>query len=229
MILIKSGIAFVAISLAVIVGWKFGVSTQQITEGVEYVQSFGVWSVVVFCLVYVTLVCLSFPSSIFNIAAGILFGFAIALPVALACGLAAAVSTFLISRHFIHDFISDKIEKTKNGSQLLSLINKHTAKFIIMLRLNPFIPAVVKNYGLGVTNIRLFTYVWATLLGQLPLTTLYVYLGWIGGHSMLNTENTPDTANWLVLGVGGIISIMTLLISKYYVSMWLEDTKTQQE
>ena len=117
--LIKSAIVFILITVLAIVAWKLLVSKQQINEAIEYIQSFGAWSVFVFGIIYVVLVSASFPSSVFNLAAGIIFGFTVALPLALTCGLLASLATFTFSRHFLHDFVCDKLKKTKNGSKHL--------------------------------------------------------------------------------------------------------------
>ncbi|MCW8107308.1 TVP38/TMEM64 family protein [Alteromonas ponticola] len=204
------------------------VTRETVGEGVQYITSFGFWSYFVFGLLYVVLASLSFPSSIFNIAAGVLFSFKLGLLVAVTSGLIASCITFFISRYMLKNFITHKIESTQTGKQILKVVAEHSAKFILILRLNPFIPAVVKNYGLGVTHVKFRTYVWTTFLGQLPLTAMYVYLGWIGGLAMINQENSPDTVHWVVLGGGLMISIVTLGLSHFYMRKHLASDKDPQ-
>ncbi len=223
--LLKTAIIFAVLVGFAVILWKLMVSRETVREGLNYINSFGVWSFVVFGVLYVVLASLSFPSTVFNITAGVLFSFEKGLAVALACGLIASCVTFLISRFMLKDFITHKIEATEKGRQILKLVADHSAKFILMLRLNPFVPAVVKNYGLGVTEVQLRTYVWTTLLGQLPLTAMYVYLGWIGGLAMLDEEKSPDVAHWAVLGGGITISIITLVLSHLYMRKRLSAEK----
>ncbi len=214
--LLKTAVIFAVLVASAVILWKLMVSRETVREGLNYINSFGVWSVVVFGVLYVVLASLSFPTTVFNITAGVLFSFEKGLIVAMACALSASCVTFLISRYMLKDFITHKIEATEKGRQILKLVAEHSAKFIMMLRLNPFVPAVVKNYGLGVTEVKFRTYLWTTFLGQIPLTAMYVYLGWVGGLAMLDEEKSPDAAHWAVLGGGITISIVTLLLSHLY-------------
>ncbi|MCW8091330.1 TVP38/TMEM64 family protein [Alteromonas sp. ASW11-130] len=219
--LVKIAIIFTVLAISAIVLWKLMVTRETVREGVNYITSFGFLSYFIFALLYVVLASLSFPSSIFNIAAGVLFSFSIGLSIAVISALTASCITFAISRYMLKDFITHKIEATEKGKQVLKVVAKHSAKFIFILRLNPFIPAVVKNYGLGVTHVKFLTYIWTTFLGQLPLATMYVYLGWIGGLAMIEEDSSPDTAQWSVLGAGIVISIITLVFSHFYMKKHL--------
>ena len=86
-------------------------------------------------------------------------------------------------------------------------------RLVVLLRLNPFIPAVLKNYGFGITEISFKQYAWATLIGQLPLVSLYTYLGWVGGNSMLNSDAHPPTYQWAILGGGLLVSIIVTYVA----------------
>ena len=214
--LVKSAIVFAIVTVLAIVLWKAFITKEKVIEAMQYIESFGYWSLLVYALLYTTLVSLSFPSSVFNIGAGVLFPFFQAASIALFSGLAAASITFMLARFLLHDFTSAKIKDTEAGKNILKIVDSDCAKVIILLRLNPFIPAVVKNYGLGVTDIPYTTYAIFTLLGQIPLALMYVYLGWMGGHSMLDEQNSPDAVHWIVLGLGVLITISSLAASHFY-------------
>lgn len=220
--LIKAAIIFTVVATAAIILWKFVLTKEQLMNGIEYIHSYGYWSIAIYTVLYVVLVSLSFPSSVFNITAGILFTFVEAISLAYFAGLSAAVVTFSFSRFLFHDFVCNKVKQTETGTNLLKATEKNGAKLIILLRFNPFIPAVIKNYGLGVTDIPFRTYCWATLLGQMPITTMYVYLGWMGGHTMLNDDQPLGMKHWIVLGGGLVLSIITLAISRHYMKNHLE-------
>lgn len=216
--LIKSGVIFAVVATAAVLLWKFVATKEQLLSGIEYIQSFGYWSIAAYTGLYVVLVSLSFPSSVFNITAGILFTFLEGLAVAYVAGLGAATLTFALSRFLFHDYICKRVKKTDTGQSLLDAAAENGAKLIILLRLNPFIPAVIKSYGLGVTDISIRTYCWATLVGQIPLATMYVYLGWMGGRAMLSENQSLDLKHWVVLGAGIVFSIVTLALSRHYVN-----------
>lgn len=214
--LLKVGVIFAVIATLAILSWKFLVTEEQLKEGLRYINSFGSWSVVVYAILYVTLVSFSFPSTLFNITAGVLFSFTEAILVASISGLGAASITFFISRFLLHDYVCDKVKRVENGNEILRLVQTDSGKVILLLRLNPFIPAVVKNYGLGVTDIRYVKYALFTFLGQFPIAALYVYLGWIGGQAMLAQDNELTAVHWGVLGLGLVVSAITLVVSRVF-------------
>ena len=47
----------------------------------------------------------------------------------------------------------------------------------LMRRLSPFIPFNVANYMFGLTAVELWPYLGFTLLGMLPYTFIFVYMG----------------------------------------------------
>lgn len=218
--LVMAAAAIVVVGLCVL-AWKFLLTKETVIEGIKYIQSFGALSMLVFLLAYVLLVSMSFPSSFFNISAGIIFSFTPALGIALVAGCSASVFTFLISRYLIREPVLKKISNTEKGQQILDMAEEHGASLIIMARLNPFVPAVVKNYGFAVTKVPLPTYIWATLVGQLPLTSIYVYMGWVGGHAMLGEDTKPASHYWLMLAAGVIVSMITLYFAHSRSKKWL--------
>ena len=51
---------------------------------------------------------------------------------------------------------------------------------VVLLRLSPVVPFNLQNYALGVTAIRFWQYVGATLTGIIPGIAIYVYFGIFG-------------------------------------------------
>jgi uncharacterized membrane protein YdjX (TVP38/TMEM64 family) len=210
--LVKGLLAAVFIA-GVILLWKYVVTREQVIEVVEYVRSFGAWTAIVYFLLYTMLVTLSFPSTILNITSGILLSFSIALGVSALAALSGACITFLFARYWMKDSIKKKLEHYDSSKQVLELAEDGQWRFVILLRLNPFIPAVLKNYGFGITNISFKQYVWSSFIGQLPLVTLYTYLGWVGGNSMLNSDSHPPTYQWAILAGGAVVSIIMTIVA----------------
>jgi hypothetical protein len=56
-------------------------------------------------------------------------------------------------------------------------IGKQGFKMVLLTRLSPVFPFVLLNYLLGLTAVRMPSYVLANLLGMLPATFLFVYIG----------------------------------------------------
>lgn len=51
---------------------------------------------------------------------------------------------------------------------------------IFLLRLSPVVPFNLSNYFYGITAVKFWPYFFASWIGMLPGTLLYVYLGTIG-------------------------------------------------
>ena len=210
--LIKSVIGVVFIS-AVILLWKHVITREQVTDAVEYIQSFGVWAITVYFFIYTLLVALSFPSTILNIVSGILFGLSIAICVSILAAFSGACITFLFARFWLKDHVKNRLERYEGSKKILALAKDSAWRLVILLRLNPFIPPVIKNYGFGIREISFKQYAWSTLVGQLPLVSLYTYLGWVGGNSMLNSDAHPPTYQWAILAGGILVSVVIAIIA----------------
>lgn len=199
-----------AVIVVVIVLWKFVLSKEQVVEAIEYIRSFGAWTVVVYLAVYISLVALSFPATLLNITSGILFGLWTAMAVSVVGAITGASLTFLFARYIVRDQVKHYIDSFESSEKIFDMADEKGWKFVVVLRINPFIPAVLKNYGFGLTNIPFAQYFFASLAGQAPLTLFYTYLGWIGGHAMLDSDSQPETYHWIILAGGVVISLGAL-------------------
>ena len=80
-----------------------------------------------------------------------------------------------------------------------------------LLRLIPIMPHSLSNYALGLTRIPLGTYAFGSLIGQLPMTIVYVDLGAAGEQLM------RGGAGWLEPTLIGLAMLaVTLLISAHF-------------
>jgi uncharacterized membrane protein YdjX (TVP38/TMEM64 family) len=58
-----------------------------------------------------------------------------------------------------------------------SAISEQGAKIIFLLRLSPIIPFNLSNYFYGLTAVKFWPYVFASWVGMMPATFLYVFIG----------------------------------------------------
>ena len=66
-------------------------------------------------------------------------------------------------------------------------------------------PFIAVNYLLGLTPISLIAYVWETLIGIIPGTFAYAWLGYGG------LEAAKSGAPWQLLSALGILAVISLL------------------
>jgi uncharacterized membrane protein YdjX (TVP38/TMEM64 family) len=130
----------------------------------------------VFFLVYVAVTALSLPAAgALSLVAGALFGRWLGTGVVSLAATAGATLAFLSSRYLFRDFV-----RRRFGERLRALddgVERDGAYYLFGLRLVPLFPFFLINLGMGLTRMRLRTFVWVSLLGMLPGTFLYVNAG----------------------------------------------------
>lgn len=105
---------------------------------------------------------------------GWLFGFWRAvLMVDIALTIAATVS-FVVARYIARDMVNAKF-----GTRI-EILNRGLAKngvfYLLLMRL-AHAPFTIVNYGTSATSISLRTFVWTTMVGILPGTMVFVFVG----------------------------------------------------
>ena len=185
---------------------------QTIPTIIQWIESLGIIGMSLFVLVYILACIFLIPGSPLTVGAGAVFGFWTGLILVSVGSTLGAVAAFLISRYLARGFIEKKIDKSHKFSAMDMAIKREGWKIIFLARLSPIIPFFLLNYALGLTKIRLRTYIISSWAGMIPGTVLYTYIGSLG-KTILTTENS--LTDWVILGAGLIATVsVTLIISK---------------
>jgi uncharacterized membrane protein YdjX (TVP38/TMEM64 family) len=115
---------------------------------------------------------------------GVLFGTLAGTVYTVVGSTLGATVAFLTARYLLHGWVQDK--GGKRVQRLQHGFSRYGLNYLLALRLAPILPSFVVNFGAGVTQIPLRTYVLATVVGILPSTFVY-------SHASKNLE----TANSL--------------------------------
>jgi uncharacterized membrane protein YdjX (TVP38/TMEM64 family) len=68
------------------------------------------------------------------------------------------------------------------------------------------------NYFCGMTRVPFAAYAAATLVGTIPVTAIYVYLGYLGHTAAGSTMGWP---HWALLGLGLVATVAaTVLVTR---------------
>lgn len=131
--------------------------------------------VLVYFIFYVFCTAIGLPSAAFlTLIAGFLFNFFMGSLIASVGSTLGATLAFLISRFLLKDFIQKKFRSR------LQIINKGFQKdgafYLFSLRLTPF-PFFILNTLMGVTSISVRSFFFASFLGMLLPTLIYVNAG----------------------------------------------------
>ena len=143
----------------------------------NYVQSLGAIGPVVVVLAYVLCTVLFIPGSAITIGSGTLFGLKTGFLVVVIGANLGALCSFLLARTFLREKVARWVEGNSKFRSLDQAIGKQGFKMVLLTRLSPVFPFVLLNYFLGLTAVRTRAYVLANLIGMLPATFLFVYIG----------------------------------------------------
>ncbi|MFK5983970.1 MAG: FAD-dependent oxidoreductase [Pseudomonadota bacterium] len=149
-------------------------SNQSIMD--EYYQSNPNMTIGLFFIAYVLITALSLPgAAIMTLTAGVLFGNITGLIVVSFASTIGATLAFLVSRFLLRHWIQEKF-----SSQLSSInqgIEKEGAFYLFTLRLVPLFPFFVINLIMGLTRMKMLTFLLVSQIGMLAGTAVYVNAG----------------------------------------------------
>lgn len=116
------------------------------------------------------------PRTVFTLTAGLLFGPATGIGIALVATTVSAVVALLLARRWGCAAVAARLQ---HG--VLQAVDARLRQrgwlAVVSLRLIPVAPFAFVNYGCGVSGVRLTPYVLATIVGILPGTVAVVLLG----------------------------------------------------
>ncbi len=175
----------------------------------SYVQRHLLLSLVAYFAAYTAITALSLPAAAaMTLVAGAVFGRYWGTAVASLGSTTGATLAFLASRYLFRDWVQSRY------GQRLRPINEGIAAdgayYLFLLRLIPAVPFFLINLGMGLTPMRVSTYVVVSWLGMLLGTILYVNAG-----TALSTVQSPrDVLSPLVLGSLLVLGVVPLTVRK---------------
>lgn len=144
---------------------------------VAWVEGAGAWGALVFAAAYVVLTVLFLPGSLLTLGAGFLYGPLWGTLLVSPASLAGATLAFLLAKGRAREWVEKKLAEAPSFAAVDRAIAERAWLTVFLLRLSPVVPFSLLNYALGLTKVRLGSYVGASFVGMLPGTLLYVYLG----------------------------------------------------
>ena len=94
-------------------------------------------------------------------------------------------------------------------------VKKEGIPYLFMLRMVPVSPYVVINVVMGLTDMKLWTFAWVTLLGMFPGTFLYI----LAGNKIASINDLSEILSWeiiLALTVLGLLAPLTRYYMKHH-------------
>jgi uncharacterized membrane protein YdjX (TVP38/TMEM64 family) len=141
----------------------------------DWATSLGPWFPLAFLTAHIVVTVFPFPRTAFTLAAGLLFGPALGIALAVTASTISAVIALLLVR--AAGWQLSKLVRHPAVDSLDARLRRRGWPAILSLRLIPAVPFSAINYAAGASAVPLVPYTLATLLGLLPGTSAVVILG----------------------------------------------------
>jgi pyruvate/2-oxoglutarate dehydrogenase complex dihydrolipoamide dehydrogenase (E3) component/uncharacterized membrane protein YdjX (TVP38/TMEM64 family) len=198
--------------MAFIVGFFFLPLRQWFIELEGHVQSLGALGPAVVALAYVLCTVLFIPGSAITIGSGTLFGLMTGFLVVVVGANLGALCSFLLARTFLRERVARWADGNPKFRSLDQAIGKQGFKMVLLTRLSPVFPFVLLNYFLGLTAVRTRAYVLANLIGMLPATFLFVYIGAAARDAIAGQMDTSAGLYQQILKYVGLLATVAVVV-----------------
>lgn len=135
----------------------------------------GIWGPIIYMLAYAIGPSLLVPGAVMTIAAGLAFGTGWGSVYSLIGADVGAIVAFGAGRWLGQSFVERIVGE--RFDEVLKKIARHGFQIILYLRMVPVIPYNALNLLAGASPITFRDYFWASMIGMVPGTILFAFLG----------------------------------------------------
>jgi len=151
-------------------------------------------SIIVFWLFYFLLVVFSLPgAAVASVSGGFLFGLNLGLLINVTAASTGATVLFILVRYGLksfkynqsNEFDNNFAVKIKNG------LIQNQVSIMLILRLVPLVPFFLANILPALVSVRLFNFIWTTVIGIIPGGIIFTWIG-AGVGEVFDRNEYPD-------------------------------------
>lgn len=178
----------------------------------DWMGRLGWWAPAIYLALWLVAPVLCLPGAPLGLAAGALFGPVRGSLYTLVGATAGATLAFLVARYLAGEWVARRA--SGRLGRIMQGVETEGWRFVAFVRLLPVFPFNLLNYALGLTPIRVRSYVIATFLGMLPGTVAYVYVGYTGREALAG--GTALVSKGLVaLGLLAAVSLVPAMLKRW--------------
>lgn len=144
------------------------------TEIKEWILSFGMWAPILYIVLYTVRPLIFFPASVLSITGGLAFGALMGTVYTVIGATLGAVVAFLVAKKLGKGVIKNGAGKV---DQIQQQLEKNGFIYVLIFRLLPIFNFDLISYAAGLSKVRLLPFFLATLIGIIPGTFAYNFLG----------------------------------------------------
>eukprot|EP00808_Paulinella_micropora_P013598 g35864.t1 len=169
--------------------------------------------VFVFILVYIIATVFFLPGSVLSLGAGLIWGLAGIPIVVVGAGIGLTLA-FLVGRYLFREWVAGFVGKYPKFRAVDHALEHEGWKVCLLLRLAPLFPFNGSNYLFSITKITFSHYVATSVIGIIPGTTLYVWLGSLAPNitEIVDGNVGNPTTQIVVLVVTGVVIIVVFVM-----------------
>lgn len=178
-------------------------------------NAFPLRSVSLFLAAHIVANALGIPGTVFVIVGGAVYGLWWGTLWSVIGATLGAIAAFWLARYLLYDWFAAKFKHNVYVQKISKTLCDKGLSCVLTIRFSPISPFNVVNFALGLTPISTRAYSLGTLIGIIPGTLIYTWLGVTGAEALSGGKLLPLFCCLLVLA---IISAVPLIISRRQLS-----------
>jgi uncharacterized membrane protein YdjX (TVP38/TMEM64 family) len=149
----------------------------QLVDEEKMLKNYGIIGILIYILIGIVLNIVFFLYFFVNVVTGYIFGFKKGILISMVIVTISSIISFVLSRYFLKENVKNDsstfktILDNQNDFNLFDWI-----KYNVITRISP-IPFNIVNYFWGITEIDIWVYIFATIIGVIPWVIFEVYTG----------------------------------------------------
>ncbi|MBI5543422.1 MAG: TVP38/TMEM64 family protein [Deltaproteobacteria bacterium] len=144
---------------------------------IEWVRGAGLLGAGLYALAFLLAAVALVPKAVLTLGAGFAWGPLWGTLLAVPTSTGAALVAFLLGQTLAREWVARRIEGHPRFQAIDAAIAEDGFRVVLLLRLSPVLPYGLLNYALGLSRVRARDFFLATLVGVVPLSALYAWLG----------------------------------------------------
>jgi uncharacterized membrane protein YdjX (TVP38/TMEM64 family) len=153
-----------------------------------YLQKLGILAVPLFISTYILVTILGLPITVHTLTGGVVFGLVWGTIWSTLAATLGAIGSFWVTRYLFRDWAISKFGQNQLLAKWNLAIDRNPFNLVLSLRFAPIAPFNIVNFLLALTPLDLQTYSIATLVGVIPGTIAYTWLGCSGKTALQDRD-----------------------------------------
>ncbi|PZO19367.1 MAG: TVP38/TMEM64 family protein [Leptolyngbya foveolarum] len=173
--------------------------------------AFPIRSVSLFLAAHIIANAIGIPGTVFVVVGGAVYGLWWGTLWSVIGATLGAIAAFWLARYFLHNWFSARFKHNVYIQKISHTLCKKGLSCVLTIRFSPVSPFNLVNFALGLTPVSVRNYALGTLIGIIPGTLIYTWLGVTGAEALSGGQLLPL---FCCLGVLALISAVPLIISR---------------